>query len=208
MRQPSVATVLAGVEVESVRAVRVARRLEARRRSEDARDLVRDPRHRVRRSPAEHRHIADVDLRLALGEIAPVDVITASALEERIVDVGDVLDVLHARAVCLEKPDEHVEHGEGERMTHMAGVVWGDTADVERQRLAPARRDRNVALGQRVAKAQTGQGLSSGAQLPSHRHATRRPCRSSPTAPPGRRARSGRRRRLAGRSAVGDPCSR
>jgi len=40
-------------------------------------------------------------------------------LEQRVVDVGDVLHVLDPHAVGLEKPDEDVEHREREGVAHV-----------------------------------------------------------------------------------------
>ena len=60
-----------------------------------------------------------MDLGLPFGEVAPVDVIPARALEQWIVDVGHVLNIFHAHPGRLDKPDEHVEHREGEGVAHV-----------------------------------------------------------------------------------------
>ena len=139
MRQPSVTPVLADVEVQRIRAVRKAERVQLRRRREDLLDLVGHARHDVGLPPAQDFHVPDVDLGLAPGELAPVDTVAPGSLEQRIVDVRDVLHVLHALPVGLEKSHQHVEHGKRERVAHVPGLVRRHAADVERHRLARCR---------------------------------------------------------------------
>ncbi len=53
-------------------------------------------RHDVGPAPAERAHVAQERALLAPTKLAPVHIITARALKDRLVDVGDVLRVAHA----------------------------------------------------------------------------------------------------------------
>ena len=94
--------------------------MQLRRRREDATNLVRHPWHHIWRAPAECGHVADVDLGLAVGQIAPVDMVSPRALEKWIVDVGHVLYVLHARPARFDVSDQNVEDREREGVAHVA----------------------------------------------------------------------------------------
>src|SRR5690606_14472825 len=61
--------------------------------------------------------------------------------EERVVDVGDVLDVAHLTPGVGPRPDEQVEPEVGVRVTEVGRVVGGDPADVERRGALGPRRD-------------------------------------------------------------------
>lgn len=76
-------------------------------------------------------HVLAEEGRLLLGEGGPVEAVLFGALEERIVDVGDVLDVVNL-ALGVEPHALHeVERVVGRRVSHVGGVVRRDAADVE-----------------------------------------------------------------------------
>ena len=60
------------------------------------------------------------------------DTVASGPLEQRIVDVGDVLHVVHVVPLIQPLPMDEVERQVGSRMTQMGGVIRRDTADVHR----------------------------------------------------------------------------
>ena len=78
-----------------------------------------------------------------MPELDPVVAAFSGALEQRVVDVRDVLDVVHVMARVAPDPLEDVEGDVGRGMPQVGGVVRRDPADVEqRGRAGRTRYDR------------------------------------------------------------------
>ena len=83
-------------------------------------------------------------LGLALGELDPVDVHLRGPLEQRVVDVGDVLDVGDLVAGVAPGPVEQVEGDVRRGVAEVGGVVRRDAADVEPGRAVGRGRDQRA----------------------------------------------------------------
>ena len=82
----------------------------------------------------DHRqglHVGPEEVDLAGAEIPPVDPVALGTLEQRVVDVGDVLDVVHPVPVVEQLPDDQVEGHVGGGVAEMGGVVGRDATDVD-----------------------------------------------------------------------------
>ena len=84
----------------------------------------------VRRNHPQRRHVLGEQRGFAIGQLAPADTVSFGPLEERIVDVGDVLHVVHAEPGVEPQPVYEIERQIGRGMAEMGGVVRGDAADV------------------------------------------------------------------------------
>ena len=131
--------------------VGLAASLEACREAKHRRDLARRVWHLVGLAPAERAHVGEELPLLAPSELAPVDVIPRRALQDRLVDVGDVLRVAHALAAGLEETHEHVEDEERAGVTEVRRVVRRDAADVHRDERG-ARTERHCPAATRVVE--------------------------------------------------------
>ena len=80
-------------------------------------------------------HVLAEQLGLALGELGPVHPGGGGALQQRVVDVGDVLDVVHLVPGVAPGAVEQVEGDVGGGVAEVGGVVGRDAADVEPRRL-------------------------------------------------------------------------
>ena len=119
-------------EVEVVvHAVDRARLVEALDERDDLRDGLDGADVVGRRQDAQGLHVVTEELRLALGQLDPVDLDLLGALEQRVVDVGDVLDVGHVVAGVAPGAVEQVEADVGRGVAHVGRVVGRDAADVE-----------------------------------------------------------------------------
>ena len=98
------------------------------------RDLSRGVRHDVGRPPSEGPHVGEKAALLAPGQRPPRLPIAGRALQDRFVDVGDVLDVADPTARGLQVTDEHVEHQERAGVTEVCRVIGRDAAHVEPHR--------------------------------------------------------------------------
>src|SRR5207237_824240 len=78
-------------------------------------NLSRRMRHHVRLPPAETAHVPEKRALLTPSELAPTDLIPRGTLQDRLVEVGDVLGIADALPADLEKPREHVENDERAR---------------------------------------------------------------------------------------------
>src|SRR5690606_19825968 len=87
----------------------------------------------LRRYHPQPRHVVGEQLRLLVGEIAPVLPGLDGALEQRVVDVGDVLDVGDREPGIVPGAIEHVEGDVGGGVTQVGCVVRRDTAHVHRR---------------------------------------------------------------------------
>jgi hypothetical protein len=80
------------------------------------------------------------------------------AAQQVIVDIGEVLDVLHPVAEILEVAMQDVEADVGEGVAQVAGVVGRDTADVQAHRLVAEWLERATLPGARIVEAEGHQG--------------------------------------------------
>ena len=96
-------------------------------------NLSRRMRHHVRLPPAEAAHVPEKRALLTPSELAPTDLIPRGTLQDRLVEVGDVLGIADALPADLEKPREHVKNDERAGVTQVCGVVRGHAADVHRR---------------------------------------------------------------------------
>ena len=87
--------------------------------------------HHVGRAPTKATHVGEEFALLALPEVAPAHAVARRALEDRFVDVRDVLRVTNGSPARLEMTNEDVECEERARVTEVRRVVGRDTADVE-----------------------------------------------------------------------------
>ena len=101
----------------------------------DQRDHERDRLHRaderVGRQHPQRLHVLAEQLGLALGELDPVDADLGRPLQQRVVDVGDVLDVADRVPGRPPGPVEQVEGDVGVGVAEVRRVVGRDAADVE-----------------------------------------------------------------------------
>ncbi len=126
-------------------------------------DLVGDGRDRLDgadvvggRDDPQRFHVLAEQGDLAHGEDHPVFTVAGRAFEQRVVDVGDVLDIVHIEAVVAPDPVDEVEGQVGGRVPEMRRVVGRDAADIH---LRDRRRRRGVhALAGRVVERQRHRG--------------------------------------------------
>ncbi len=93
----------------------------------------------LRRQHPQRAHVLAEQLGLAVAEVAPVDAVPVGPLEQRIVDVGDVLHVVHLMPGIQPHPVHQIEGQIRRGVPEVGGVVRGDAADVHGGR--GARRD-------------------------------------------------------------------
>ena len=103
---------------------------------DDDRDRLDGPDVEVGRDDRQSLHVLAEQVGLSLGERLPVIVRRRGALEQGIVDVGDVLDVLDLAACGSPGANDEVERHVGVGVAHVGGVVRRDPADIEPGRLA------------------------------------------------------------------------
>ncbi len=94
----------------------------------DRPDVVR------RRQHPQRGHVVAEQLRLLLRELDPVDTGLAGALEQRVVDVGDVLRVPDLMAGIAPEPLDQIEGQVRRRMAHVGCVVRRDATHVHPRR--------------------------------------------------------------------------
>ena len=85
----------------------------------------------TRREHAQRRHVVAEQLRLALGQRRPVLAGLVRPLQQRVVDVSDVLRVDDVEPSVVPLTLQQVERQVGGRVAEVGGVVRGDAADVE-----------------------------------------------------------------------------
>jgi hypothetical protein len=88
-------------------------------------------RHHVGLAPAERAHVVQEIALLAAPEVAPIQTVARGALQDRLVDVGDVLRVANADPARLEQPRQDIEDQEGARVSEVRRVVRRDAADID-----------------------------------------------------------------------------
>jgi len=98
----------------------------------------------VGRQHPQRAHVGAEELDLRCGQLPPVLAGLLGALEQRIIDVGDVLHIGDIEPQVAPGPLQQVERQVGERVTQMGGVVRGDATDIETGRtgLGPYRLQR------------------------------------------------------------------
>src|SRR6266542_6482021 len=111
--------------------------------------LSRRVRHHVGFPPPQTPHIGEERALLAAAEVAPTHAIAGRTLQDRLVDIGDVLRIADGLSGCLEMAYEDVKDEERARVTQMCRVVWRDAADVQRDR-ARERTERDDRAAARV----------------------------------------------------------
>ncbi len=99
----------------------------------------------VRGQHAQRRHVLAEQLSLPVAELAPVQTVAVRPLEQRVVDVGDVLYVVHAVPGIQPHSMNQVERQVGRGVPQMGGVVRRDAADVHGRRL-PRRHRPHLAI--------------------------------------------------------------
>ena len=100
----------------------------------------------ARRQHPQRGHVVAVQRHFAGRKVAPVDAVAVGPLEERIVDVGDVLHVMHVVSEVSPQPVNQIERQIGGGVTEMGGVVGRDPADVHGGR-RPGRDRAHLAVG-------------------------------------------------------------
>jgi hypothetical protein len=80
---------------------------------------------------AELSHVAAKLDDVALGDLGGRHSLGSSALDDTIVDVGDVAHERHVEAACAKPAVEDVEGDEYARMPDVTAIVDGDAADVD-----------------------------------------------------------------------------
>ena len=92
----------------------------------------------VRRQHPQRRHVLAEQLDLALGQLDPVLAGLRGPLEQRVVDVGDVLHVVHLVPGVAPDAVDEVEGEVGGRVAEVRRVVRRDAAHVHAGRRGPA----------------------------------------------------------------------
>ncbi len=106
----------------------------------------------TRRQHPQRRHVLAEQLGLPIAELTPANTVAGGPFEQRVVDVGDVLHVVHAVPRVQPHPVDQVERQVGGGVAEMGGVVRRDATDVHGGRLA-RRNGADLAVGT-VEKAQ------------------------------------------------------
>ena len=84
----------------------------------------------VGRQDPQRGHIGAKELDLAMGQSLPVDADLVGSLEKWIVDVRDVLHVVHPQPGVAPHPLDEVERKVGRSMPEMCGVIGRDAAHI------------------------------------------------------------------------------
>ena len=101
---------------------------------------------------AERCHVAAKLEDVALGHLCGRHSLRSSALDDAIVDVGDVAHERHGEATRTKPAVENVEGDEYARMPDVAAIVDGDAADVDAGLARGERSERLDAAGQGVVE--------------------------------------------------------
>ena len=152
-------------------------------RRRDGADALDHPDVVVRRDDREVGHVLAEEGDLGRGQVLPVQAVALGPLDQRVVDVGDVLDVLDAVTGVAQCPPEHVEGHIGRGMTEVGGVVGRDAADVHPRRRpggdGPDSAGRGVEDAHRQARARHGR--DEGGRPRDHGCSLRAPLRAAAT---------------------------
>ena len=109
-----------------------------------------DARERLGPLHVQRVHLLQVDAVVALGELGDRDAQLARLAHHVVVDVRDVLDVVHVVGLELEVAADRVEGHERQRVAEVAHVVGGDAADVHPHDAGLDRLERILAARHRV----------------------------------------------------------
>src|SRR5438034_6721707 len=100
-------------------------------------------RHRIRLAPAKTPHVAEKRALLAPSQLAPADLVPRGALQDRLIDVRDVLGITHALATGLEQACQHVEDDERARSEEHTSELQSHSDLVCRLLLEKKKKKRN-----------------------------------------------------------------
>ena len=147
---------------------------------------VHDQRNRLHRSDIvprwqhiEGRHVLSEQLGLLLGECGPVHAGFRCPLQQRVVNIGDVLNVIHIEAAIAPHPVQQVKGDVGVGVADMRRVVRSDSADVHAAQSRYPGRSAPAVLGgverlQRVERPMAaGVEAADGSSKPAWRHTIR-----------------------------------
>ena len=122
-----------------------------------------------RRDDREGCHVLAEQADLGSGELAPVASVPGSALQEWVVDVGDVLHVVHLVSRVAQRAAHEVERDVGRGVTEVCRVVGRDPTDVQACHRAGIHGTHRPALGvvevEGVARAGDGRNEGGGPGL-------------------------------------------
>ena len=131
-------------------------RLQLLDRLDDERDRLDGADEMVGRDDLQRRHVLGEEGGLLAGQLGPVPAVALRPLEQRVVDVGDVLDVQDLVAGVAQGADEDVERHVGRGVAQVGRVVRRDAADVQRR--GALRRDLVRLAAGRVVEAERPTG--------------------------------------------------
>lgn len=81
-------------------------------------------------------HVLAEEGDLSVSQVGPVDAVALSALEQRIVDIGDVLGVPNVDAAVAQRPADQVEGHIGRGVPQVRRVIRRNAADIHAGRRA------------------------------------------------------------------------
>jgi hypothetical protein len=84
-----------------------------------------------RRQDIERRHVLAIEPRLLLCECGPVSAGSGGPFQQRVIDVGDVLDVIDLQPTVAPDAVEQIEGNVGVRVADVRRVVGRDAADID-----------------------------------------------------------------------------
>ena len=149
------------VDVAVVGGVRVALVDEPLHHRDDLRDVLGRARLVVAERHAERRAVLVVGADEALGQRLHRLAVLLRALDDLVVDVGDVADERDVVAGRQQVAAHDVEHDQHARVAEVAVVVDRDAADVHADLARLERREGFLASGQRIVDLQHGLGRRS-----------------------------------------------
>ena len=100
-------------------------------RLDDLRHRLDDADEGIGGDHGERRHVLAEQVDLRGREVPPVQTVTCRPLQERVVDIRDVLDVVDLVPGIPQDAIDDVERHVGRRVAQVRRVVRGDSADVE-----------------------------------------------------------------------------
>ena len=86
----------------------------------------------LRRKHGEQLHVRAEKIDLRGAQFAPIHTVALSALEERIIHVGDVLGVIHGVAVIQQLAVNQIKRQIGRCMAQVSGIIRGNATDIHR----------------------------------------------------------------------------
>ena len=126
------------------------------RHGDDGRDELGRARLEIRDLQPERRTVLLHGEREAPRELGPVLAVLRRALNDLVVDVGDVANVGDLEAARAQVALHQIEHRQHPRVTEVNVVVHGDAADVHAHFVAAQRLELRLAAGQRIMNFEHG----------------------------------------------------